>query len=103
MAAYVVRPTAASATSDHDHDHAQDLVLPVQSPLPASTGLAGGRAARDQVLTRREIEGLVAEGHTLVILDGYVLKLDKWLEKHPGGRLPLLQMVGVDATCEIKA
>lgn len=64
-------------------------------PIPVST--------RDQILTRRAVEGLIAEGHTIVILDGQVLQLDKWLERHPGGKLPLLQMIGVDATSEIKA
>jgi sphingolipid 8-(E)-desaturase len=58
---------------------------------------------RDQTLTRRKIQAGVAEGRILVILDDYVLQLDSWLDKHPGGRLAILHMVGRDATDEIKA
>jgi delta8-fatty-acid desaturase len=46
---------------------------------------------------------MIAQGHTIVIFEGQVLKLDSWMEKHPGGKLPLLQMVGVDASSEIAA
>jgi hypothetical protein len=93
--AHVDQATTASATSDR--------VSVSHLPDGPSGSPAGVHQARENTLSRREIEGLIAEGHTVVILDGYVLKLDKWLENHPGGRLPLLQMVGVDATCEIKA
>jgi delta8-fatty-acid desaturase len=58
---------------------------------------------RNQILSRRAIEGMIAQGHTIVIFEGQVLKLDSWMEKHPGGKLPLLQMVGVDASSEIAA
>lgn len=57
---------------------------------------------RDQILSRREIGALIAEGHAIVISDGCVLRLDCWLEKHPGGKLPIQHMVGHDATDEIK-
>ena len=55
----------------------------------------------DQNLSRRRIEGLIAAGHTIVITEGRVLQLDGWLDKHPGGRLAVLHMVGRDATDEI--
>lgn len=58
---------------------------------------------RNQIMTRRTVEGLIAKGHTIVIYEQQVLKLDTWMEKHPGGKLPLLQMVGVDASSEIAA
>ncbi|EAQ83709.1 hypothetical protein CHGG_10113 [Chaetomium globosum CBS 148.51] len=58
---------------------------------------------RDQVLTAAAVEGLIADGHVIVIFEDFVLKLDSWLEKHPGGRLAILHMVGKDATDEIKA
>ena len=57
---------------------------------------------RNRVISRREVEGLIAEGRTIVIFDGDVLRLDGWLDKHPGGRLAILHMVGTDATDEIK-
>ena len=57
---------------------------------------------RNRVISRREVEGLIAEGRTIIIFDGDVLRLDGWLDKHPGGRLAILHMVGTDATDEIK-
>ncbi|KAK4099524.1 fatty acid/sphingolipid desaturase [Parathielavia hyrcaniae] len=57
----------------------------------------------DRTLTAAAVEGLIADGHTIVIFEDYVLKLDSWLSKHPGGRLAILHMVGKDATDEIKA
>ena len=56
---------------------------------------------RDQVLSPQAIQNLIADGHIIVISDDYVLKLDSWLFKHPGGRLAILHMVGRDATDEI--
>lgn len=84
-------------------DHVGAAESPLSIAVDPITSIKSAVAIRDQILTRRVIEGLIADGHTIVILDGQVLKLDKWLEKHPGGRLPLLQMIGVDATTEIKA
>ncbi|SPO05489.1 uncharacterized protein DNG_08176 [Cephalotrichum gorgonifer] len=56
---------------------------------------------RNQLLTRSAIEEKIAEGQTIVIWEEAVLRLDRWLEKHPGGRQVLLHMVGKDATDEI--
>ncbi|KAF4830766.1 Delta 8-(E)-sphingolipid desaturase [Colletotrichum tropicale] len=55
-----------------------------------------------RIITPREVEGLIADGKVIVILDEMVLRLDSWLQKHPGGRLAILHMVGRDATDEIK-
>ena len=57
----------------------------------------------NRILPRREIEGLIAAGHLIVVKEGSVLQLDGWLDKHPGGRLSVLHMVGRDATDEINA
>jgi delta8-fatty-acid desaturase len=57
---------------------------------------------RDAVIAPRVVESLIADGQTIVIYEDYVLKLDSWLQKHPGGRLAILHMVGRDATDEIK-
>lgn len=56
---------------------------------------------RDRLITRPAVESMIADGHTIVVYDGYVLRLDSWLEQHPGGRLAILHMVGRDATDEI--
>ena len=58
---------------------------------------------RDTILSKRVIEGLIADGHTLVVYEGWVLQLDSWMDKHPGGSLAIQHMVGNDATSEIKA
>ncbi len=58
---------------------------------------------RNNILSRRQIEGLIAEGRKIIILDGQVLKADAWLPFHPGGDKAILHMVGRDATEEIRA
>ncbi|KAK1671869.1 fatty acid desaturase [Colletotrichum godetiae] len=55
-----------------------------------------------RIITPREVEGMIADGRTIVILDEMVLRLDGWMGKHPGGQLAILHMVGRDATDEIK-
>jgi sphingolipid 8-(E)-desaturase len=57
---------------------------------------------RENVLSRRQIEGLIADGRKVIILDGQVLKVDAWLPFHPGGDKAILHMVGRDATDEIR-
>jgi delta8-fatty-acid desaturase len=58
---------------------------------------------RDRILSASAVDDLIADGHVIVIFEDFVLQLDSWLEKHPGGRLAILHMVGKDATDEIKA
>ena len=48
------------------------------------------------------VADLIAQGQTIVIYRDYVLRLDSWLDRHPGGRLAILHMVGKDATDEIE-
>ena len=60
-------------------------------------------ARKDTLLSRREIEGLIAEGRTIIILDGRVVKADAWLKYHPGGDKAIMHMVGRDATDEVNA
>lgn len=59
------------------------------------------RMDRDRLLSAREVEGLVADGHLIVIFRDAALKLDSWINKHPGGHLAIHHMVGRDATDEI--
>ena len=56
-----------------------------------------------KLLTAQKIKDLVDDGQLIVIHEGYALKLDGWLNKHPGGHLAILHMVGRDATDEINA
>jgi cytochrome b involved in lipid metabolism len=61
------------------------------------------RMGRDQVISPRVVEDLIARGSIVVVFEDSVLKLDSWADKHPGGRLAILHMVGKDATDEIMA
>lgn len=58
---------------------------------------------RDRIIPAREIEGLIANGHLIVIYEDCALKLDNWLDKHPGGHLAIHHVVGRDATDEMDA
>ena len=50
------------------------------------------------LMTRDEIEDLIAHGRQIIIHRGYVLKLDGWLQYHPGGDKAIMHLVGRDAT-----
>lgn len=69
------------------------------APSPSSAPAA----ARDKVLSRRQIEGLIADGRHIFILHGKVLKADAWIKFHPGGDKSIQHMVGRDATEEVNA
>jgi sphingolipid 8-(E)-desaturase len=56
-----------------------------------------------KILSRSTIHQLIAKGHLIVIANNRVLRLDKWLNRHPGGEKTILHMVGRDATDEINA
>jgi delta8-fatty-acid desaturase len=56
---------------------------------------------RDRIISPSEVQTLVAAGQLLVVHEGNLLKLDGWIDKHPGGRLAIMHMVGRDATDEI--
>ncbi|OAA55292.1 delta-9 acyl-CoA desaturase [Niveomyces insectorum RCEF 264] len=57
---------------------------------------------RDKILDPEAVADLIAQGHTIVIYQDCVLRLDSWLDRHPGGRLAIMHMVGRDATDEIE-
>lgn len=50
------------------------------------------------LMTRDEIEDLIANGRHIIIHRGYVLKLDAWLKYHPGGSKSIMHLVGRDGT-----
>ncbi|KAI2634507.1 fatty acid/sphingolipid desaturase [Xylaria nigripes] len=54
-------------------------------------------------MSRREIEGLIADGRMIFILDQYVIKADAWAPYHPGGDTAVRHMIGRDATDEVTA
>ncbi|KAL4877747.1 fatty acid desaturase-domain-containing protein [Aspergillus karnatakaensis] len=55
------------------------------------------------LLSRREIEDLIAAGGKIFILDQFVIKANGWIPYHPGGDKSILHMVGRDATDEVTA
>jgi len=55
------------------------------------------------VLSARQVEALIAQGRSIVIVGGHVLKVDGWLRYHPGGDKAIMHMVGRDATDEVTA
>jgi len=55
----------------------------------------------ETLLSRREVEGLIAEGRSIIIVNQKVLKVDAWLKYHPGGDKAIMHMVGRDATDEV--
>lgn len=69
--------------------------------------MVSGRTTRmppkEVVLTRNQVEGMIADGKTVIILDNKVLMVDAWLKYHPGGDKTILHMVGRDATDEVNA
>lgn len=64
---------------------------------------ASTRHDRHTLMSPEEIDGLIAQGFVIVIMEGKVLKLDAWLKYHPGGKKAILHQVGKDATVEINA
>ncbi len=58
---------------------------------------------KDTLYSRRQVEGLIADGRTIIIVDQKVLKVDAWLKFHPGGDKAIMHMVGRDATDELNA
>lgn len=56
---------------------------------------------KSKVYSRRQIEALIADGRSIVIVDNKVLKVDAWLPYHPGGYKAIQHMVGRDATDEV--
>ncbi|KAL9114622.1 MAG: hypothetical protein Q9227_001300 [Pyrenula ochraceoflavens] len=65
--------------------------------------IQGRTSPRDTTYSRRQIEGLIADGRKIVIVEGSVLKVDAWLPYHPGGDKAIKHMVGRDATDEVNA
>lgn len=71
--------------------------------MALSTSAMEATSRRDIILTRRQVEGMIADGKTIIIVDGKVLRVDAWLKYHPGGDKAIMHMVGRDATDEVNA
>src|ERR1700710_2921750 len=60
-------------------------------------------APMENLLSRRHVEGLIADGKAIIIVGQKVLKVDPWMKYHPGGDKAIMHMVGRDATDEVNA
>lgn len=58
---------------------------------------------KEVILSRNQVESMIADGKTVIILDNKVLMVDAWLKYHPGGDKVIVHMVGRDATDEVNA
>jgi len=63
--------------------------------------LTEGDLSNFRLLSRSTIHQLIAKGQLIVIANNRVLRLDRWLSRHPGGEKTILHMVGRDATDEV--
>lgn len=71
--------------------------------MAVDDGNSGPIGRKERVWSRREIEELIADGRSVIVLDGKALKVDAWLKYHSGGEKAIMHMVGRDATDEITA
>ena len=71
--------------------------------MAVSTRPLGPMSQKEAILTRKQVEGMIADGRTIIIIDGKVIKADAWLRFHPGGDKAIMHMVGRDATDEVNA
>lgn len=55
------------------------------------------------VLSRQQIKDMITAGNYIVIVEQNVLKLDSWLDWHPGGTKVIKHMVGRNAADEVNA
>jgi delta8-fatty-acid desaturase len=69
--------------------------------LPPLAGNATERTPK--LMTRDEIEALIAEDKHITIYHNQVIKMDPWMPYHPGGDKAMLHLVGKDASDEIDA
>ena len=69
--------------------------------FPPTTRHCSYAMSRSKTIPTGEVEKLIAQGRPVVVHEGYALDLGEWIDKHPGGRLAILHMVGRDATDEI--
>jgi len=58
---------------------------------------------KEVILSRNQVESMIADGKTVIILDNKVLMVDAWLKYHTGGDKVIMHMVGRDATDEVNA
>ena len=71
--------------------------------MAVSTSPSGPISRKEAIFTRKQVEGIIADGRSIIIIDGKVINADAWLRFHPGGDKAIMHMVGRDATDEVNA
>ncbi|RDW65112.1 fatty acid desaturase [Coleophoma cylindrospora] len=56
---------------------------------------------KEALLSRGQIEGMIADGKSIIIVNEKVLNVGAWLPYHPGGYKAIQHMIGRDATDEV--
>ncbi|UZP45477.1 hypothetical protein NXS19_013289 [Fusarium pseudograminearum] len=69
--------------------------------LPPTAGNAPEKTPK--LMSRDDIEVMIAEGKHITIFHNQVIKMDAWMPYHPGGDKAMLHLVGKDASDEIDA
>ena len=78
-------------------------IHPEVSEMSSGNRLFEQQSREETLLTRRQVEDLIAQGRSIIIVDRSVLKIDAWLPYHPGGDQVIKHMIGRDATEEVNA
>ena len=55
------------------------------------------------MLSRQQIKDMITAGYYIDIVEQNILKLDSWLDRHPGSTKVIEHMVGRNATDEVNA
>ncbi|KAL1900398.1 hypothetical protein Cpir12675_000980 [Ceratocystis pirilliformis] len=69
----------------------------------APTSGVSRRQREYPIMTPDDVKAQITKGHSMVIFENYVLKIDAWIPYHPGGDLAVYHMIGRDATDEMVA
>lgn len=80
-----------------------NIIFPVLLSFVETSKMPVPARSRDNVLSRREVEDMIADNKLIIIVDSKVLKLDSWIKFHPGGDIAIKHMIGRDATDEVNA
>lgn len=61
------------------------------------------RMSPRQVITQQEVQERVKQGEALFIFENKVYKVDRFLNRHPGGEMAIRHVLGKDVTDEIRS
>ena len=100
-----MHPTYSTSVLVYSSSANVPVSLSQQSPAAMSYDDRPPRppSQKEVTFSRRQIEGMIADRKTIIIVDGWVLRVDPWLKYHPGGDKAIMHMVGRDATDEVNA